>query len=294
MAQKAGPIRSGVSSSVKRLIPNSVRSWIRESRRVRRRRLSFRDHLRQSDSFLIGHPKSGNTWVAYMLGIVVNRDRGGDINISNIGDFVPTVHHRDFDISRYEHLSSPRIFRNEAPLCPDMYPRTIYLVRDPRAALLSYYHHCVHDTGRTDWLLDSFVDEMLANGCIKELEPFLVRWDIQVEAWLERAERQPVLIVRYEDIKQNQSEALVRMAEFLHIDASPEIIFQAVERSGFSNMRNEEQEHGAESYAGEKGSKGFFVRKGKVDSWREEMSQDTIKRIEVAFRGAMKRVGYTI
>jgi hypothetical protein len=102
------------------------------------------------------------------------------------------------------------------------------------------------------------------------------------------------LIVRYEDIKKYQVEALVRMAEFVGIDAGSEIISQAVERSRFSNMRDEEKEDGAESYAGEKGAKGFFVRKGKVDSWREEMAGDTVKKIEVAFGGTMMRVGYTI
>lgn len=281
-------------ASIKSMIPHGLRTWLRNTRRSRVQRKRFSSLLRPSDAFLIGHPKSGNTWTAYMLGIVVNRDLENSINTANIGDFIPTIHHNDLAIGDFPHLRSPRIFRNEAPIFPMLYPRTVYLVRDPRAALLSYYHHCVHDTGDHDWPIDSFVDEMLANGCIKRLEPYLVRWDIQVRHWLERAKKQPVLIVRYEDLKQNQQEALIRMAEFLGIPYDTAIIDLAVQRSSFSSMRKEEQVYGSESFAGEKGSKGFFVRKGKVDSWKEEMPGESIRKIEDAFGEVMRKIGYDL
>ena len=57
-------------------------------------------------------------------------------------------------------------------------------------------------------------------------------------------------------------------------------------------MRGEESVHGAESYAGEKGAKGFFVRKGQIDSWKEEMPGSVISRIEQAFGPGMKQFGY--
>jgi hypothetical protein len=283
-----------ISDAVKRMLPKRVKSWVRKSRRRRDQKNRFINSLLDSDTFLIGHPKSGNTWTAYMLGIVQNRDLGQRIRMADIGRFVPTIHNRDSAITEFPDLPSPRIFRNEAPQFPERYPRTIYLIRDPRAVLLSYYHHCVHDTGDTDWPIESFVDEMLTHGCISSREPHLVRWDIQVKHWIDRATTQPVLFVRYEDLKQDQRGGLEKMVRFLGMPLDSEVIDHAIERTSFSSMRNEEKLHGCESYAGEKGAKGFFVRKGKVDSWKEEMPAAAIRKIEDAYGSVMQQLGYTI
>lgn len=256
------------------------------------KRIHFQRALRKTDVFLVGHPKSGNTWLAYMLAILVNKDHENRINMANVGDFVPTVHNTDHAIGFFRHLPDPRIFRNEAVRYPELYPKTIYIVRDPRAALLSYYHHCVHDTGRTDWPIAEFVDEMIEKGCIESLEPTLIRWDRQVEAWLGRATKHPVMLVRYEDLKRDCRVVLERLAGFIGLDCDETTLDLAVERGEFGNMRNEEKKFGAESYPGEKGEKGFFVRKGKVDSWKEEMPAAAVEKIEKAFWPAMKKMGY--
>lgn len=248
--------------------------------------------LGKSDVFLVGHPKSGNTWLAFMLAVVVQRDREERVNISNVGEFVPTIHNRDLSISRYRTLRSPRIFRTEAPNYPQAYPRTIYIVRDPRSVLLSYYHHCVHDTGRTDWSISDFVDEILSAGCIQSLEPHLIRWDRQVEDWMERSRHQSVSLVKYEDLKRDCLTALRQLSDFIGMDEDTELIELAVKRGDFSRMRNDEKKFGAESYAGEKGKRGFFVRKGKIDGWKEEMPAGVVEKIEETFRPTMIKLGY--
>ena len=158
--------------------------------------------------------------------------------------------------------------------------------------MLSYYHHCVHDTGRSDWSIVDFVDEMLREGCIPALEPFQTRWDDKLAEWKRRAGQQPVLFVRYEDLKKDRRAVLAEIARFASIDASDALLDEAAARGAFDRMRSEEETVGAESYAGEKGAKGYFVRKGKVDSWKEEMPDDVIRRIEDTFTTGMERLGY--
>lgn len=276
---------------------NEVVSYIKSGIRAilperLKQRIYFQRALRKTDVFLVGHPKSGNTWLAYMLAILVNKDRDERVNMANVGEFVPTVHNVDHAIGYFGKLPDPRIFRNEATRYPELYPKTIYIVRDPRAALLSYYHHCVHDSGRTDWPITEFVEEMITEGCIKSLEPTLIRWDKQVEAWLARMETQAVMVVKYEDLKRDCRAVLARLAGFVGLNRDEGILELAVKRGDFNNMRKEEQKYGAESYPGEKGEKGFFVRKGKIDGWKEEMPPEAIEKIEEAFSPVMKTMGY--
>lgn len=274
-------MKAHVKAAVRTMLPQRLRGWI-----------YFKRAVRDTDVFLVGHPKSGNTWLAYMLAVLVRNDREQRVNISNVGDYAPTIHNSDCSVGQYGQLPDPRIFRNEATVYPASYPKTIYIVRDPRSVLLSYYHHCVHDTDRNDWSIADFVDEMLENGCIKSLEPYLIRWDRQVEAWQERARRQPVIFVKYEELKSDPRSMLEKLQAFLGLERDPDAVSLAVERGHFDSMRNEEKQYGAESYRGEKGKKGFFVRKGKVDAWKEEMPAEVIEKIEKAFYPVMKKMGY--
>ena len=60
----------------------------------------FKQHLDVSDIFLVGHPKSGNTWLAYMLAILIRRDFGHQITLSNIGEYIPVDHGWDRKIAK--------------------------------------------------------------------------------------------------------------------------------------------------------------------------------------------------
>lgn len=264
------------------------------SGRLAQRRLNrkMRGLVRPDDVFFVGHPKSGNTWMALMLAVLKNSANTEVVNTANVGQHIPVIHARDLAIADYPDLSSPRIFRNEGPSFPDTYPKTLYIVRDPRSALVSYFHHCKHDTRNEEWQMDDFIKEMLEFGCIRSLEPFLVRWDRQVLDWHKRRQRQPVHFVRYEDLKADCLTELRKVAEFVGLKVSDSLLKTAVDRGSFTEMRKQEVEHGAEAFAGEKGSRGFFVRTGKVDGWRDELSPASIRKIEQAFAPSMELMGY--
>lgn len=260
-------------------------------------RRRFQAHLRPTDVFLVGHPKSGNTWLALMLGVLLEEKFGRGIILANVQDFLPAFHARDGRIADYDNFPDPRIFRNEGPVYPGLYPKTIYVVRDPRAVYVSYYRHLVHDTevlqeGAPPWTMNQFADEILAHGCLRAYEPYLIRWDRQVRQWLDRAESQSVLIVRYEDMKQNRRAVLEKAIEFIALECSEADIDRAVRRGSFESMRNEEQTHGAEPYSGTKGEGGFFVRKGTVDGWKQELPREIEQRIINEFPEPMKALGY--
>src|ERR1700758_2972062 len=196
------------------MIPEGAKRWIRERRHEKECRELFRSQLRPTDAFLVGHPKSGNTWITYMLAALLEKTFGKRATLANLQEFIPAFHAADVKIRTFSELPDPRMFRNEGPRFPELYPKTIYIVRDPRAVLVSYYHHCLHDTGDASWKLDDFVDEMLKFGCIKRLEPYIVRWDNQLLDWLHRAKRQPVKIVQYEKMKRDRGKVLEEVIQF--------------------------------------------------------------------------------
>ncbi len=306
---------------------------LRDGLRNRLREPEFRRALRPTDVFLVGHPKSGNTWLAYMLAVLLSDDRRGDVNLYNVGDYVPFVHGRDHAITTYGHLPDPRVFRNEYPRHPRRYPGTVYLVRDPRAVLVSFRHMFATMFDDRDMTLSRFVDGYLSGGApFDAWHRHLMRWDRQVAAALRRAEGgERVCVVRYEDIVADRGAALRRVAEFIgavpaggvpaedlavddlavgHLavgqaaarqaaagDVAAETsarLSRAVARGSFEAMRDLEGRYGAEAYAGRARGEGRFVRRGEAEGWRDELDPADAARIEAAFGPVMERAGYLV
>ena len=269
---------------------------LRDGVRDRLRAPRFARALRPTDAFLVGHPKSGNTWLAYMLAVLLSDDRDGEVTLYNLGDHIPFVHGRDHEIAAHAHLPNPRVFRNEYPRHPRLYPRTVYLVRDPRAVLVSFWHMYATMFDDRDLTLRTFVD-----GYLTGTAPFdawhrhLAPWDRQVAAALRRAERNDrIRIARYEDFVADRAAALRRVAEFIGgAEAACEArLARAVARGAFEAMRETEARHGAEAYVGRARGEGRFIRRGRTDGWREEMEPAVAARVEDAFGAVMERAGY--
>lgn len=256
-------------------------------------RHSFKNLVRPTDVFLVGHPKSGNTLMAYVLAIIVFKDFEKNINLANIGNHVPAIHRDDLAIRKHPALSQPRVFRNEVPLYPQFYPKTLYLVRDPRAVLVSYFHMYRTIFNDNTTTLREFVDEYLRNGNIQRYEPQITRWDRQVSEWLARAEKDDrIMLIRYEDMVKGKPEVLKRALSFTGIACSESLFDLALMRSSFEAMQKTEEQFGQENYPGEMAHRGRFVRKGKTSGWKEELPFESVRAIEREFGPVMKEVGY--
>ncbi len=269
--------------------------------RARLREPRFRRGLRPTDVFLVGHPKSGNTWLAYMLAILLFRDRKGEVTLLDVGRYVPVVHGRDHRIDEHEDMPDPRIFRDENPQHWPRYPRILYLIRDPRAVLVSFWHMYRTMFDDTQTSLESFVDQYLTGtGCFTRWNRHLVRWDRQVAAAVREAGWSPgaesgggrIRIVRYEDLVSDRRGSLERLVEFLGIERAVDNLELAAERGSFEAMRETEDRHGAEAYEGRALGRGRFVRSGTIDGWKAEMDPALAAGIEAELGGVMRQVGY--
>lgn len=252
----------------------------------------FRKHLRSTDLFLVEHPKSGCTWLTYMLAIVLKRDFECKVTLANLYEFAPYFHGHDSRIAEFSDLPQPRIFRNENPVYPDLYPKSIYVVRDPRAVLVSYFHHYRTVTGDAKMSIRAFIQEYIKHGCIKNFEPGVIKWDKQVMEWVSRANQQDVMIVKYEDMIDDRRTVLVNVLKFIDVMCDEQVISLAVNRGSFMEMKKDEEQHGAESYPGKLGKRGRFIRRGQKDSWKMELNVAEAFQIQSEFAETMKAVGY--
>jgi len=229
-----------------------------------------------------------------MLAILTSHDRGARVTLANIKNYVPSVHGKDHRIAEYSDLPNPRIFRDEYPVHADLYPKTVYLIRDPRAVLVSLYHMYRIECNDPDMSMATFMDDYLhKHGCFQRWNRGLMRWDRQVGLWTERAAHdRRVLLIRYEQMVRDRCQVLEQVAKFAGITYDADQLQAVHNRSAFDAMQEEEDRYGSEAYSGAMATRGRFIRRGKVDGWKQELDAALVRRIEREFEPIMKATDY--
>jgi hypothetical protein len=168
----------------------------------------------------------------------------------------------------------------------------MYIVRDPRDVALSQYHY--HRKCRKiedDFPMEKFVDRFLAGQTCPHGS-----WGENVSTWLVTRRNDPrFLLLRYEDITANTARELAKIAAFVDIDATPERIQQAVERSSAENMRKLEQAQSHLSGLTKTSRKDLpFVRAAGSGGWRTGLPESLVVKIEAAWAPLMQHLGYEL
>lgn len=239
---------------------------------------SLASNPRHDDVYIVEFPKSGVTWLSFLIGNVnlqlSNSNR--QITFYNTAQYVPDIH-RSRDIP--ERVASDigfRFIKSHAPFNP-FYQHVIYLIRQPWDVMNSYYH-----------FIQSF-------GYNKSFEEFVNDKNLGIDAWVNHVEgwlakgnsAQRLQLVRYEDLKNNPQKVLSEIYQNLGISLSQEIIERAVELSSFENMKNSEafyRNHNP-NYSVE------FVRQGKSTKQEnkkiDEMLISKVKHLENLFKNSL-------
>jgi hypothetical protein len=237
------------------------------------------------DIFVVSYPKSGNTWMRFLIGNLLFQDE--PITFFNIENKIPDIYKNTN--RKLLQISPPRILKSHEYFDP-RYKKVIYIVRDPRDVAVSYYYHCIKfriikQTDKMDRFLNQFIEGKIDN---------FGSWEENVGSWIGARKGDPnFLLLRYEDIMNAAEDALKKIAVHLEIDATYESIVRAVGLSSFDRMKKLEKKQSDEWMQTKKSNKNLmFVRKGQCGGWKKELSKEESEKIEKAWKHLMLMFGY--
>jgi hypothetical protein len=237
------------------------------------------------DIFIVSYPKSGNTWMRFLIGNLLSQDV--PITFSNIELKVPNIYLTNN--RKLLKISPPRILKSHEYFDP-RYRKVIYIVRDPRDIAVSYYYHCLKFRKISEQQkIERFTDQFISG----EIDTF-GSWEQNVGSWLGARKEDPnFLLLRYEDIIEATEEALRKIALHLGINVKDEAVVRAVELSSFDRMKKLEKKQSNEWKPTKNSNKDLsFVRKAQCGGWAAELPREESKKIEKAWRNLMLRLGY--
>lgn len=248
---------------------------------------------RTTDLYFVGYPKTGNTWVTYMLGRYIQllcdlpelplfdtTDPMGRCQRFCVGPRIQFTHRPlHWDAQRADDLSYDNVVR------PFEDKRVILIARHPLDTLVShwlYRKHRMDQHGRRVWQddldLNSFVEDPVWG--IEKFFRFYSLWHEN------RARVKRVSLLRYEDIRAEPKKTFALLLQSLQIPQQEDKMRQAIADADFENMRKVEKSGEAPKLqssgysifgtADRSNPEAFHVRRGKVGGFQDYFEQTQI------------------
>ncbi|MDG1188059.1 MAG: sulfotransferase domain-containing protein [Ilumatobacter sp.] len=266
-----------------------------------------------STAWLASYPKSGNTWVRAQLSSL---QHGEDFDLNRMDESssndrmdmslgMPVGDLSDEDVAGALRLSWALRKPNEAKFirrkthrpwlnAQDGFPIpwqphgacAIYVVRDPRGVVASWAHHLgISQESAAEHMSVARSDLHRSDNHGDES---FTSWSRHVSSWLDNCGL-PQMVVRYEDMAEDPERELIRMANFLQINASKAQIQAAVAACAFDELVVSEALNGFREAA----TPGrVFFRKGDPNSWKDEVPDHVLQKIVADHGEVMSRLGY--
>lgn len=273
MIQRA--VRKGVGRLIPRLVKRVFKPLLTETGQFDPRLVDLGiDAVRPDDSFIASYPRSGNTWLRFIIASLLTPNE--ELSFRNIDRFVPDPERAGFDL---EELSSPRIIKTHWPYF-DLFPKWIYIVRDPRDVFVSFYYYASNNR----WFAGDLEN-------FSSFQPIYGDWVEHVDNALISAAQRPncVLWLKYEDLLDKSLAEVKRVAFFLGLNSSVDDIERALQKNSFSSLKAKE-----EYYGPERGAAAGFFRKGTSGDWRDRLSRRQIDELTARYYPFLERLGYEI
>ncbi len=274
--------------------------------------------------WLASYPKSGNTWVRFLLESLLTGGTAIDINhrqvragVVRVADLeelfgieaselteaeimaaMPAFHRAvaaDADRSHILRKVHDRYWLTAAgePAFPAAVSHgAVYIARDPRDVAVSYAHH-------RGWPVDDIIalmdddDAMLAEWgeprFRMQLPQPLGSWSGHVRSWLEQPDLS-VHLVRYEDLHADPAATLAAIARHLGLAPPAHVVDAAVDAASFPRLQAQEAAEGF----GERpaGASAPFFRSGRPGDWRNHLTAVQVDRLQDRHGPVMQRIGY--
>jgi hypothetical protein len=256
----------------------------------KRYRLSRTIQTRPGDICYTSYPKSGSTWLAYILVLLVNDGEAPQgRTLRDCLHWVESSYTYPREEDELRALPSPRIFKSHMPYqmafggdpatCPCRY---VYIARNPKDVAVSYYFF---EYGKSwsggysgpweQWL------ELFMTGRVQRGD-----WFDHVLGWWERRNFENILFLRYEDLCRDFAGEVERLGRFLDHPLSPALLDKIARKTGFDEMVGTEfsNMHEIEEF-------GEFFRKGSVGSWKEQFTPSQSDAFDELYRRRMAGSG---
>jgi hypothetical protein len=247
--------------------------------------LDFKPRL--DDFYIAGYPKSGNTWLDFIVASIIKYPDYKCVNFETINKSVADIHSES--PLKMNKMKSPRILKTHFYHL-EYYRRGIYIVRNPNEVAVSYYYYYLKNRIFDEtYSLSNFVKDWVDGNWGKAFQS----WGKHTESWLNNVNDQHFLILKYEDLKLDCHKEIKKIIKLLSLELEDSSVDEIVKWCSAENMYILEKKGLEKGFSGYKNARKDiqFVRTSNVKN-RIELTDIDKTMIRSAWGGTMEKLGY--
>lgn len=247
------------------------------------RRTLHQRGLRESDGLIACFPRSGSTWLRFMITEVLSGES------ATFGLVTQAIPYMGWQANALPLLENNGRLIQTHELRRPLDLRALYLVRDPRDVALSYYRWQLR-YGVFSGTFEDFLPHFLRGTA----SPFAA-WNEHVMFWQKSLQRNrdASLLVKYEDLRLNPEETLAQALAFFGFSGKEAEIRAANHNNSLANMQVKERQATPEDFMLKPVHTEIpFVGSGSIGGWKSKMDPAHVERIESKFSEVMSALGY--
>jgi hypothetical protein len=237
--------------------------------------------LKSSDVFIVSYPKSGNSWVRFLIANYITE---APIDFNNVQSLIPDIESTPDKINNIKH--SPRFIKSHSAYNAQ-YPNVIYIARDGRDTAVSYYYYHIL-IGKIDKNMDfrTYFYDFFLKGNLK-----FGGWGEHVNSWKSASN---VLFIKYEDMLRDTEKEFKKILKYSELEFNTEKINKALNNSSLKNMQQtESMNHDYLKQVRNFQNTGYgFVRKGVLGDWKNHFDDEMLAAFNLKYSKTMHEIGY--
>ena len=259
---------------------------------------------------IIGHPKSGNTWLKVMISrlyqLRYDLPESKLINTDELARKIPEIPRLAATNGYYSYEGEVgKLLASGAPDNPLRHKPVLFLARNPIDIAVSWYHQFTKRQSRAKQeLINHWIDHPIDRRKV-QMWDFVRHSDIGLPALIEYEntwarnvqDLERGLLVKYEELRSEPVPTLQKITRLMGESFSEEEIRAAVEWGSFDNLQKLETS-GTFSQGGMKlvdanDPSTFKVRRGKVGGYRDDFPAEQVAELEALVRdNILPELGY--
>jgi hypothetical protein len=221
--------------------------------------------LRDDDILLSSFPRSGNTWVRFVVANYISHRylNGQQVTFPIVDTLMPELGANNL-FKKWSFASVPRIVKTHRPYA-FMFSKCmkIGVIRDARDVMVSYYNFLT--------LRDQPIWEGNFHSFIRSKRFGLTRWFEHTNSWAKHWD----IILQYENLRKSSVSEFGRLFCWLGISISDAELEEVLSRSTFQSVRK--QEEVAPPVRLQSDSRFRFARSGRTMQWPAYFSEGDLE-----------------
>tara|TARA_B100000959_G_scaffold149487_1_gene156857 strand:- start:589 stop:1416 length:828 start_codon:yes stop_codon:yes gene_type:complete len=240
---------------------------------------TYLSNRKESKVLLFGYPKSGNTWLRFLLynyrTLLLNPKEKETITYDRLNALQNNIMDRGTIFSPEEGF--PLFYRTHKiyKKTYNLFEKKIFIHRNPLDTLISAYYFYKERE-------EPFLDD--PKNIRRELHDIDFYVSYKIDSWIKfynRSIKYADLIMNYTKMRRYPEKSFIKLISFLDWDFDAELVRKSIELSSFEEVKKMSEEKKQKYGNGPKDGKfkGIFARSGKEAQFKYELKKETINLV---------------